>query len=101
VIVSTVIFLVLGYALGSVPVAYLVARSRGVDVFNVGTGNPGAANVFRKVGRGAGVAVVLGDAGKSVIPVAVGALPGGSRWQLGLPPWLATGIRYTSGLEAA
>lgn len=79
-IVSTVIFLVLGYALGSVPVAYLVARSRGVDVFNVGTGNPGAANVFRKVGRGAGVAVVLGDAGKSVIPVAVAQWAGASWW---------------------
>jgi glycerol-3-phosphate acyltransferase PlsY len=78
--VSTVIFLVLGYALGSVPIAYLVARSRGVDVFNVGTGNPGGANVFRKVGRSAGVAVVLGDAGKSVIPAAVVQWVGASWW---------------------
>ena len=66
--------------MGSVPIAYLVARSRGVDVFQVGTGNPGAANVFRMVGRGAGVAVVLGDAGKSVIPVAVAQWAGASWW---------------------
>ncbi len=66
--------------MGSVPIAYLVARSRGVEVFHVGTGNPGAANVFRKVGRGAGVAVLLGDAGKSVIPVAVTQWAGASWW---------------------
>ena len=66
--------------MGSVPVAYLVARSRGVDVFQVGTGNPGAANVFRKVGRGAGVAVLLGDIGKGVIPVVAAQLAGASWW---------------------
>ena len=91
--VSTVIFLVLGYALGSVPVAYLVARSRGVDVFNVGTGNPGGANVFRKVGRGAGVAVVLGDAGKSIIPVSV-VLWVGASWWVALAVGVATMVGH-------
>ncbi len=56
--------LLLGYALGSVPVAYLLARAWGVDIFSVGTGNPGAANVFRAVGRGPGSLVFLADAMK-------------------------------------
>ncbi len=40
-----------GYLLGSIPVAYLVARSRDVNILQAGTQNPGAANVFRTVSR--------------------------------------------------
>jgi acyl phosphate:glycerol-3-phosphate acyltransferase len=52
--------LLLAYVLGSIPFSYLVARQRGVDVRTVGSGNVGATNVMRSVGRGAGlVAFVL------------------------------------------
>jgi len=43
------------YLLGSVPFSYLVARRRGVDVRTVGSGNVGATNVMRSVGRSAGL----------------------------------------------
>src|SRR5580700_3082326 len=43
-----------GYLLGSLPVGYLVARSHGVNIFEVGSGNPGATNVRRVLGRGPG-----------------------------------------------
>jgi acyl phosphate:glycerol-3-phosphate acyltransferase len=43
------------YVLGSIPFSYLVARRRGVDVRTVGSGNVGATNVMRNVGRGAGL----------------------------------------------
>jgi glycerol-3-phosphate acyltransferase PlsY len=43
------------YLLGSIPFSYLVARRRGVDVRAVGSGNVGATNVMRSVGRGAGL----------------------------------------------
>jgi acyl phosphate:glycerol-3-phosphate acyltransferase len=43
------------YLLGSIPFSYIVARSRGVDVRRVGSGNVGATNVMRSVGRGAGL----------------------------------------------
>ena len=76
------LFLALGYLLGSIPVAYLVARSRGADVFQTGTSNPGAANVFRTIGRGAGVLVLLGDVAKGAIPVLL------ARWA-GVSPWIA------------
>ncbi len=43
---------ILTYLVGSIPVAYLASRTRGGNVLEVGTGNPGAANTFRKIGRG-------------------------------------------------
>jgi glycerol-3-phosphate acyltransferase PlsY len=46
---------VAAYLLGSIPFSYFVARRRGVDVRNVGSGNVGATNVMRSVGRGPGL----------------------------------------------
>jgi len=40
-----------GYLLGSVPNGYLVAKAHGVDIFKVGSGNPGATNVKRVLGE--------------------------------------------------
>jgi glycerol-3-phosphate acyltransferase PlsY len=47
--------LVVAYLLGSIPFSYIVARLRGVDVRTVGSGNVGATNVMRNVGRGPGI----------------------------------------------
>ena len=66
----------LGYVLGSAPVAYLVVRLRGVDVFGVGTGNPGAANVFRVVSRPLGTLVLLLDALKGLLAVVMANILG-------------------------
>ena len=43
-----------GYLLGSLPFGYLVARARGVNIFEVGSRNPGATNVRRTLGPGPG-----------------------------------------------
>jgi len=43
-----------GYVIGSLPFAVLIARAKGVDIFKVGSGNPGSTNVKRSVGKGAG-----------------------------------------------
>lgn len=51
----------LGYLLGAVPIGYLVARAHGVDILKVGSGNPGATNVKRVVGKRAGNLVFLLD----------------------------------------
>ena len=56
-----------GYFLGSIPTGYLVARFRGVDIRTVGSGNIGATNVFRILGRGAGTFVLLADAFKGFL----------------------------------
>jgi len=40
-----------GYLLGSIPFSVLVARSAGVDILATGSGNPGATNVLRTMGK--------------------------------------------------
>jgi glycerol-3-phosphate acyltransferase PlsY len=63
-----VLFVGGAYALGSVPVGLLLARRKGIDITKVGSGNIGATNVFRSVGRGWGIATFAGDALKGFVP---------------------------------
>lgn len=60
-----------GYLTGSVSPAVLVARGRGVDLRRVGSGNPGAANAGRTLGRRAGVLVAALDVLKGLLPAVV------------------------------
>jgi acyl phosphate:glycerol-3-phosphate acyltransferase len=62
---------VLAYLLGSIPFAFLAGRARGVDLRRVGSGNLGAANVFRNLGRGMGLAVLAADILKGVVAVVI------------------------------
>jgi glycerol-3-phosphate acyltransferase PlsY len=62
-----------GYALGSVSFALLLARARGVDLRKVGSGNLGATNAGRALGRKAGAVVYLLDALKGFSPAVVAA----------------------------
>jgi glycerol-3-phosphate acyltransferase PlsY len=56
---------IIGYLLGSIPMAYIVWRvSRGIDIRRVGSGNMGGANVIREIGTGEGVFVGLFDIAK-------------------------------------
>jgi len=48
--------------LGSIPTGYLVAKARGIDIRTVGSKNMGATNVFRTLGKGPGIFVLLIDA---------------------------------------
>jgi glycerol-3-phosphate acyltransferase PlsY len=50
------------YLLGAIPFGYLVARLKGVDIRAVGSGNIGATNVFRCVGKPWGLLTLLCDA---------------------------------------
>jgi glycerol-3-phosphate acyltransferase PlsY len=52
---------VAAYLLGSIPTGFLVARARGIDIRTVGSGNMGASNVFRTLGKTAGVVVLVVD----------------------------------------
>ena len=64
-----IVMLVVGYLLGSIPFARLFTMRSGIDLFEVGTGNPGAANVFRKIDKRIGAAVFLADGLKGALPV--------------------------------
>ncbi|MSO45641.1 MAG: glycerol-3-phosphate 1-O-acyltransferase [Acidobacteria bacterium] len=59
----------LGYLVGSVPFAFLLAQRRGVDLRRVGSGNVGAANVLRTSGFTAAVLSLGLDAGKGAVAV--------------------------------
>ena len=63
--------ILLGYLLGSIPVAALVSRRSRVNIFKTGTGLPGAANVFRNVGHKSGLLVSAGDVAKGALAVGV------------------------------
>lgn len=69
--VAVLVALVVGYALGSVDFAVWVARSRGVDIYSVGSGNPGTSNVARTLGKGAALVVLVGDLMKGLIAAAI------------------------------
>lgn len=62
-------WILFGYALGSVPFAFLLARRAGVDVRVAGSGNVGAANVLRTTGAPLGVAVMALDISKGAASV--------------------------------
>ncbi len=72
-LILTALAAVVGYLVGSFPTAILVARARGLpDPRDVGTGNPGASNMFLQAGPRAGLAVFVVDLAKGVIAVWIG-----------------------------
>jgi acyl phosphate:glycerol-3-phosphate acyltransferase len=71
--VGYVLTLISAYLLGSIPTGFLVAKAKGVDIRTMGSGNIGATNVFRIVGKTAGAFVLLADAAKGWLAVCVAA----------------------------
>ena len=59
------------YLLGSVPFGFLVAKAKGIDIRSVGSGNIGATNAMRVLGKPAGIFVLLMDAAKGYIACAL------------------------------
>lgn len=65
----TLVLLALGaYLLGAIPIGYLVAKAKGIDIRAVGSGNIGATNVLRALGKGPAYAVFFLDVLKGFIP---------------------------------
>ena len=91
--VNTVIAIIAGYLLGSIPSAYIAGRlKKGVDIREFGGGNMGALNVIREIGWSAGIIVLLVDFSKGILAIFI------ARW-LGLSlPWiLVTGFAAVAG----
>lgn len=94
--------MLMGYLAGSIPFALLLGWSRGVDIRTVGSGNVGATNVGRTLGKKWGVVCLLLDVSKGLGPVLIAG------WWLNLlsatnPPaseslaWLAVGVAAVLG----
>lgn len=69
--------LVAAYLVGSIDFAVVVARMHGVDIHEVGSGNPGASNVLRTLGKAPAAMVFLGDTLKGVVAAAMGMVASG------------------------
>jgi acyl phosphate:glycerol-3-phosphate acyltransferase len=62
----------IAYLLGAIPTGYLCGKIlKGIDIRQHGSKNMGATNVFRVLGKGPGIAVLLIDIAKGIIPVTV------------------------------
>ncbi|MFH1368887.1 MAG: glycerol-3-phosphate 1-O-acyltransferase PlsY [Elusimicrobiota bacterium] len=68
------IWIVFSYLAGSIPFSFLTAKAfKGIDIRKLGSGNPGAANVYRTAGPAAGIAAFLLDFLKGFLPVFLAA----------------------------
>ena len=66
------ISVILAYLIGSIPVAYIFGRAlKNLDIREHGSGNMGATNAFRVLGKGPGTLVLILDIIKGIIPVTV------------------------------
>lgn len=99
--------IIVAYVLGALPIAALISRKAGVDIFSVGTGLAGASNVKRFVGKFWGLTVGLLDLVKGVTALVIGALLGIDNAWIVLPALAAilghwnsvfTGFRGGDGL---
>lgn len=99
------------YLLGCFPTGKLVARLHGIDIAAQGSGNVGATNVARVIGKRAGVITLLGDVAKGFLGVALAQLFSDSQWFvmsaavvvvvghcLSLPPYLKGGKGVATAL---
>ncbi len=67
------LFIIISYLIGSIPFGLLLGKSAGIDVRKGGSGNIGATNVSRLVGKKIGALTLLFDAAKGLVPMLVTA----------------------------
>lgn len=66
------LLIICAFIMGSIPVGMLVAKAKGVDLKRVGSGNIGATNVLRSLGKGPAALTLLGDMLKGTLAIALG-----------------------------
>ena len=62
------VYILLSYLLGSIPVGVVLSKLKGQDPRKAGSGNIGATNVMRTVGKGLGILTLAGDIAKGFLP---------------------------------
>ncbi len=68
-VISYIVGIVLSYLLGSIPFGYLIAITKGIDIRTEGSGNIGATNVSRVLGRKYGLIIFFLDMFKAFVAV--------------------------------
>lgn len=110
-LIVILISLVPFYLLGAFPTGHLVAKVYGIDITSRGSGNVGATNVARVVGKRAGIFTLFGDALKGALGVVIAGFVVGDAWFPGaaavavvlghcfsLPPYLKGGKGVATAL---
>lgn len=70
---ESIVVILIAFLLGSMPTAYLMGRAlKGIDVRDAGSGNSGAVNAGRQLGKGIGLLVLALDAGKGALALMIG-----------------------------
>lgn len=85
--VIAIILVAAAYLVGSIPSGLLFSKALGVDIRSTGSGNIGATNVYRTLGRKVGILTLVADCLKGLIPVLIAK-------QMGMPDVViaATGL---------
>jgi acyl phosphate:glycerol-3-phosphate acyltransferase len=83
-VLNTLLFMAIGYFIGTIPTGYLVARARGIDIQKVGSGNIGATNILRSVGVVPAIIVILLDPLKGFVATLFPMLFLQSAWTIAL-----------------
>ncbi|MEK7864474.1 MAG: glycerol-3-phosphate acyltransferase, partial [Nitrospirota bacterium] len=65
------LLIALAFILGSIPCGVIIAKAKGVDLKKIGSGNIGATNVLRSLGKGAALLTLLGDMLNGTVAVAI------------------------------
>jgi len=73
---KNIILLIAAFVLGSIPFGIITAKVKGIDLKKVGSGNIGATNVLRSLGKWPAVITLLGDILKGTLAVAIGKYSG-------------------------
>ena len=68
-ILAQCIVIVAAYLIGSIPTGLLLGKAYGIDVRKEGSGNIGATNLYRTIGRKVGIITLIGDCLKGLLPV--------------------------------
>jgi glycerol-3-phosphate acyltransferase PlsY len=71
-----IMLIIIAFILGSIPFGIIVAKIKGVDLKKVGSGNIGATNVLRSLGKWPAFLTLFGDILKGTVAVAIGRFLG-------------------------
>jgi glycerol-3-phosphate acyltransferase PlsY len=69
---KTALLIICAFVMGSIPVGVIVAKTKGIDLKKIGSGNIGATNVLRSLGKGPAALTLFGDMLKGALAVALG-----------------------------
>ncbi len=69
--INIIISVLCSYLIGAIPFSFLIAKANKVNIFEAGSGNPGASNVLRTAGKKAGILAYTCDIGKGMVAIVI------------------------------